>query len=116
MPSARYISIGSSYYAGIKFPIDHQIEDWRMTMQTFLFVVILLVLFILLLKAIKITQINERLVIFRRGKLQSVAGPGFILIIPFLDKAKKVNLDQHINGWKDLSMEELKEKIKEIVK
>ena len=89
------------------FKIDHQ----RMTMQIFIFFLIFLVLFILLLMAIKIAQINERLVIFRRGKLQSIAGPGLILIIPFLDSAKKVNLDQQINGWQDLSMEELEGKI-----
>ena len=78
--AGRYISIGSSYYAGIEFPIDHQIEDWRMTMQIFIFVLIFLVLFILLLTATKITQINERLVIFRRDKLRSIKGPGLILI------------------------------------
>ena len=47
-------------------------------MQIFLFVLIFLVLFILLLMAIKIAQINERLIIFRRGKIQSIAGPGLV--------------------------------------
>ena len=36
--------------------------------------------------------ITERVVIFRLGRLSGVKGPGLFLIIPFIDKALKIDL------------------------
>jgi regulator of protease activity HflC (stomatin/prohibitin superfamily) len=55
--------------------------------------IIVFLLLILLLSAIKIVQEYERGVIFRLGRVLSRAkGPGLILIIPFIDRMVKVNL------------------------
>ncbi|MFQ5649254.1 MAG: slipin family protein [bacterium] len=57
----------------------------------FLFVIIVLVL-MTLASAIKILREYERGVIFRLGRLVGSKGPGFILLIPFVDRMVKVSL------------------------
>jgi len=54
--------------------------------------VIILVLLILVPMAVKIVQEYERGVIFRLGRLSGAKGPGFFLIIPFVDRMVKVDL------------------------
>jgi regulator of protease activity HflC (stomatin/prohibitin superfamily) len=55
--------------------------------------IIAFLLLILLLSAIKIVQEYERGVIFRLGRVLARAkGPGLVLIIPFIDRMVKVNL------------------------
>lgn len=46
----------------------------------------------LLITAIRIVQEYERGVIFRLGRLRGAKGPGFILLIPFIDRMVKVDL------------------------
>ncbi len=52
--------------------------------------VVVIVIFIAL--AIKIVKEYERLVVFRLGRLIAIKGPGFILIIPGIDRVKRVSL------------------------
>jgi regulator of protease activity HflC (stomatin/prohibitin superfamily) len=47
---------------------------------------------ILLANAINILQEYERAVIFRLGRFVGVRGPGFVLIIPFIEKIVRVSL------------------------
>jgi len=54
--------------------------------------IIVLVLIILLPMAIKILREYERGVIFRLGRLVGAKGPGFFLLIPFVDRMVKVDL------------------------
>jgi regulator of protease activity HflC (stomatin/prohibitin superfamily) len=55
--------------------------------------VVVFFVLILLLAAIKIVQEYERGVIFRLGRvLRRAKGPGLIIIIPFIDRLVKVNL------------------------
>ncbi len=54
--------------------------------------VIVLVVLILLGMAIKIVAEYERGVIFRLGRLIGAKGPGFFLIIPFVDRMVRVDL------------------------
>ncbi|MGF1505404.1 MAG: slipin family protein [Chloroflexi bacterium] len=42
--------------------------------------------------AIRIVQEYERLVVFRLGRVIGVKGPGVVLLIPFVDRAQKVDL------------------------
>jgi regulator of protease activity HflC (stomatin/prohibitin superfamily) len=55
-------------------------------------VIIILVLLIFLPLTVKIVQEYERGVIFRLGRLTGAKGPGFFLIIPFVDRMVKVDL------------------------
>ncbi|MBI4188614.1 MAG: slipin family protein [Chloroflexi bacterium] len=54
--------------------------------------IIVLALFIILPMSVKIVQEYERGVIFRLGRLLGAKGPGFFLIIPFVDRMVKVDL------------------------
>jgi regulator of protease activity HflC (stomatin/prohibitin superfamily) len=55
--------------------------------------IVVFLLLILLLSAIKIVQEYERGVVFRLGRVLGRAkGPGLIIIIPFIDRMVKVNL------------------------
>lgn len=53
---------------------------------------VLIVVILILSQSIKMVNEYERVVIFRLGRLSGVKGPGIFLIIPFIDKALKIDL------------------------
>ncbi len=55
-------------------------------------IIIAIILFILILMAVKIVNEYERGVIFRLGRVIGAKGPGFFLIIPFVDRMVRVDL------------------------
>lgn len=55
-------------------------------------VVVLVIVLILLLAAIRVVQEYERGVVFRLGRYVGVRGPGFIFLIPFVERMVKVDL------------------------
>lgn len=55
-------------------------------------ITIVIFLSVLLPQMFKILREYERGVIFRLGKYQSTKGPGFIILIPFIDKIERVDL------------------------
>jgi regulator of protease activity HflC (stomatin/prohibitin superfamily) len=57
---------------------------------TLLFIVVFLLIF--LQAAIKIVNEYERAVVLRLGKFLAVKGPGIILLIPFIDTMRKIDL------------------------
>lgn len=61
-------------------------------MSLILIVVIAFVAIILLAAAIRIVQEYERGVIFRLGRFVGVRGPGFVLLIPFIERMVKIDL------------------------
>jgi regulator of protease activity HflC (stomatin/prohibitin superfamily) len=59
------------------------------------FIALLIVVFLLLMilaSAIKIIREYERAVIFRMGRLLGAKGPGIIVIVPFIDRARIIDL------------------------
>ena len=54
--------------------------------------VVVLLLLVFLANAIKIVPEYQRLVVFRLGRCIGAKGPGLILLIPFVDKAVRVDL------------------------
>ncbi len=81
--------------------------------QFFNWLIIILVFFILL--SIKILREDERIAVLRFGRFFRIAGPGLVMIIPFIEKSIKVNLGEIFPGWQVLSSQELEEKIKTFV-
>jgi len=61
-------------------------------MDIILGVAIAIVAIIILAAAIRIVQEYERGVIFRLGRFVGVRGPGFILLIPFIERMVKIDL------------------------
>jgi regulator of protease activity HflC (stomatin/prohibitin superfamily) len=61
----------------------------------FLFIILLVLL--VLANAIRIVPEYERLVVFRLGRAIGVKGPGLVLLIPFIDKARRVDLRETLH-------------------
>jgi regulator of protease activity HflC (stomatin/prohibitin superfamily) len=61
-------------------------------MSYFIYFVIAMVVIIFLSAAIKIVQEYERGGVFRLGRFVGLRGPGLILIIPFIERMRKVDL------------------------
>ena len=64
-------------------------------------------------KSVVIVKETERLVVFRLGQLVRVADPGRVILIPFLDKGVKVNIEG-ISKWRRLPKKELDAKAVEM--
>ncbi len=61
--------------------------------QTLIALAVVLILIILILpQAIRIVREYQRLVVFRLGRSIGTKGPGFVLLIPIVDKAVWVDL------------------------
>jgi regulator of protease activity HflC (stomatin/prohibitin superfamily) len=61
-------------------------------MTIILGIVIAIIVIILLAASIRIVQEYERGVIFRLGRFVGVRGPGFILLIPFIERMVRIDL------------------------
>jgi regulator of protease activity HflC (stomatin/prohibitin superfamily) len=80
-------------------------------MASFLYWVVLL-LAITIILSLKTLREDERLVIIRLGRFFKIAGPGIVVILPWVDRGIRVNLNRDLPGWQGLSKIELEEKIK----
>jgi regulator of protease activity HflC (stomatin/prohibitin superfamily) len=62
-------------------------------MEPLIWVVTLVALLVVLLpQMVRILREYERAVVFRLGKFLKVKGPGFVLLIPFIDRIERVDL------------------------
>lgn len=61
-------------------------------MNVFIYVIIAVVVIILLSAAIRIVREYERVGVFRLGRFVGLRGPGLVLIIPFIETVRKVDL------------------------
>jgi regulator of protease activity HflC (stomatin/prohibitin superfamily) len=61
-------------------------------MNIFIYVLIAVVVIILLSAAIKVVREYERVGVFRLGRFVGLRGPGLVLIIPFIEVVRKVDL------------------------
>ena len=79
-------------------------------MRVFLFFIFLLfALLILAAKSLVKAKEDELLVVFRLGTVLDVYGPGLSIVIPYLDRVIRVNVET-IDGWENLSESELKQR------
>jgi regulator of protease activity HflC (stomatin/prohibitin superfamily) len=58
--------------------------------------VIILILIVFLASALKIVPEYQRLVVFRLGRCVGAKGPGLVILIPFVDQAKRVDLREQV--------------------
>src|SRR4030043_1697920 len=61
-------------------------------MSLFIYLLIAAVVLILLSGAIKVGREDERVTVFRLGRFVGLRGPGLVLIIPFIETVRKVDL------------------------
>ena len=75
---------------------------------------LVIILIFLLGSSIKVIREYERVVVFRLGKLERVAGPGVVWLIPFVDKALLINLREKLPGWQGMSERERERRTREL--
>jgi len=63
-----------------------------MEILTGIVVIIIVFIVIVLFSAVKVVQEYERGVVFRLGRLVDARGPGLILLIPFIERMRKIDL------------------------
>jgi regulator of protease activity HflC (stomatin/prohibitin superfamily) len=79
--------------------------------SSFLYWVIIL-LAITIIISLKILREDERFVIIRLGRFFKIAGPGLVIILPFIDRGIRMSLSKDFPQWREWSKTELDEKIK----
>jgi regulator of protease activity HflC (stomatin/prohibitin superfamily) len=67
-----------------------------LTTGTCLIGIVLLLLVIFLANALKVVAEYQRLVVFRLGRCIGPRGPGLVLLIPFVDRAVRVDLREQV--------------------
>ena len=61
----------------------------------------------LVLLSVKHVPDPERLLVFRLGKVNRLAGPGVVWLLPVIDRGWRVNLDEAVPEWQSLDTPEL---------
>jgi regulator of protease activity HflC (stomatin/prohibitin superfamily) len=83
-------------------------SEFKMAALIFLLFIVLALVVVAVKSVINVKE-NERLVVFRLGKLLRVYGSGLAILIPFVDKGVKVNVESIAEGRR-LSEKELEER------
>jgi regulator of protease activity HflC (stomatin/prohibitin superfamily) len=76
-------------------------------------VVLAIVAIVLLLKSLRICREGERLAVFRLGRFHAVKGPGLALILPLLDVAQRVDLNQAAPNWRHLPRDAIERAVRD---
>jgi regulator of protease activity HflC (stomatin/prohibitin superfamily) len=53
---------------------------------------IIIILLIILSSSLKVVKEFERIVVFRLGRLLGTKGPGLVIVLPFIDRVRKIDL------------------------
>lgn len=85
------------------------------TVSIFLYIIIFITVIILLFLSVKSIKNNERIAVFRFNHFINIRGPGFVFIIPFIDKSVRINLNDSIPEWSKLDEDSLEKKINLII-
>ncbi len=65
--------------------------------------------------SVRVVPERERLAVVRLGRFIGARGPGVVVILPFVDKAIRINLDRDVPEWRSLSTEQLAREIERCV-
>lgn len=68
---------------------------------------VLLAAAILVVLGVRVVPETQRFVVFRRGRLYAVLGPGLRWVLPGLDRVIRVDLDRALPNWQRLSESDL---------
>lgn len=66
---------------------------------------------ILVITITKVLKESERLIVFRSGMFHRISGPGIVFLIPGVETAEKIDLENSVPNWLALSNIELNEKL-----
>jgi regulator of protease activity HflC (stomatin/prohibitin superfamily) len=85
----------------------------RCVTPTFLILLLFLAM-VVLLRALRPVREDERLLVFRLGEYVGVRGPGLVLLLPIVDSAVRVRLDEKVPGWRFQSPREVREQLDQL--
>ena len=76
---------------------------------------IIIVIFIILLRIIRIIPIkpNQRIVVYRLSKFNRINKSGLVILLPFIENFKVIELQEIIPEWQILTTKQLNDKLKE---
>ena len=60
-------------------------------------IVLVIIMIMLLSMAVKVLTSNERIILYTFGKYQGLRGPGIIIIIPFIQTIRKIDMRKLID-------------------
>jgi len=66
-------------------------------------------------RSVRIVKKYERLAVFRLRRFLGVKGPGLLVLIPFVDRVIKVNLNHDIPEWQGLTEDEIEKRVSQLV-
>lgn len=75
-----------------------------------------LVIGVVLILGIRNVGPTERLAVFRAGKCLDIRSPGTTWIIPFLDRAARIDLDDRVPGWRSLEDSQIYDEIERLLR
>ncbi len=78
---------------------------------SFWFLLFVAIVAVLALKRIKIVHEDQRLLIERLGRFHRVCGPGRHLVLPFVETAHLVRLNEALPEWTGLDEEQIHKRI-----
>ncbi len=61
--------------------------------------------------SIRVVRETERIAVVRLSRFIGIRGPGIVMILPFVDKAVRINLDRDVPEWRSLSAAQLAREI-----
>ncbi len=79
-------------------------------MPTELVVALVAVLVVVLSVRVVVPE-QATLAVLRLGRFIGTRGPGIVVILPFVEKAIRINLDRDVPNWRSLSTEQLAHEI-----
>ncbi len=74
---------------------------------TIAFLTVLLLAILMIATSVKVVPDSRRLAMYRMGRFLRVAGPGFVLLLPFVDRAEDIHLNDAVPSWRSLSPSEI---------
>jgi len=78
---------------------------------SFWFLLFVAIVVFLMLKRIKIVHEDQRLLVERLGRFHRVCGPGKHLVMPFVETAHLIRLNEALPEWTGLDEEQIHKRI-----
>lgn len=61
---------------------------------------------------VRVVPENRRLAVFRLGRFRGAAGPGLVFVLPVIDHASPIDLDEVVPEWRALGNHEIAARVR----
>ena len=70
-----------------------------------------LVALVLIGLSVRVVPEQENVAVWRLGRFIGIRGPGVVMVLPLVERAIRINLDEEVPRWRFLSKEQLAREI-----